>query len=165
MIMRMRWALGPLLFALGTTFCNAATDEDRTICSSLTSTGAVVRAEGAHKVVLTVTNPTDTAVDLVEFYFESNTLRLQAVEKESKRSLRTLVPLLSPGVAPLRIQAKETVVREFDLRRTFPDLESTLTRSAVDVSWRLKLDPGPGCFSEEIETTVTIPRSTTSPQG
>lgn len=165
MITRMRWALAPLLFVLGTTFCNAATDKDGTICSSLTSTGSVVRAEGAHKVVLTVNNPTDTAVDLVAFYFESNTLRLQAVEKESKRSLRTLVPLLSPGVAPLRIQAKETVVREFDLRRTFPDLESTLTRSAVDVSWRLKLDPGPGCFSEEIETTVTIPRSTTSPQG
>jgi len=67
--------------------------------------------------VLTVTNPTDTAVDLVASYFESNMLRLQAVEKESKRSLRTLVPLLSPGAAPLRIQAKETFVREFDLRR------------------------------------------------
>lgn len=91
---------------------------------------------------------TDAAVDLTAFYFESDLLRLSAVEKASNRSLRTLVPLVTPGVAPIRIRAKEKFVREFDLGSIFPDLESVLTRSAVGVSWRLKLDPGPGCFSE-----------------
>jgi hypothetical protein len=158
MTMKIRWARVPLLFVLGAAFCNAAVAGDKITCSSLTSTGAVVETEDGHKVVLTVSNPTDSTVDLMAFYFESNTLRLQAVEQESKHPLSTLVPLVSPGVAPVRIHAKETFVREHDLRYIFPDLESTLTRSAVDVSWRLKLDPGPGCFSEEIKTTVTIPK-------
>jgi hypothetical protein len=123
----------------------------------------VIKTDGGHKIVFTVANPADAAVDLTAFYFESDLLRLSAVEKEDNRSLRTLVPLVTPGVAPIRIRAGEKFVWEFDLASIFPDLESVLTRSAVAVSWRLKLDPKPGCFSEVLETTVTLPKNAAAP--
>lgn len=139
--------------------CTASAADNLAVCTSLLANASLIETAGGHKLVLTVANPSDAAIDLTAFYFESDMLRLSAVEKESNRSLRTLVPLVTPGVAPIRIPANEKFVREFDLGSIFPDLESTLRRSAVGVSWRLKLAPDPGCFAEVIETTVLIPRS------
>jgi hypothetical protein len=133
------------------------------VCTSLPTNASLIKAQGAYKIVFTVANPSDAAVDLMAFYFESNALRFSAVEKDTNRSLRTLVPLVSPGVAPVRIRAGDKFVFSFDLVSIFPDLQSALMRSAVAVSWRLKLDPIPGCFSEEVETTVTIPRNAPLP--
>ncbi|WP_213949493.1 hypothetical protein [Luteibacter sp. dw_328] len=152
-----------LLLLAGATSNTAVAAESIAVCTSLPANGSLIKTDGGHKLVLTVTNPTDVAVDLMAFYFESDLLRLSAVEKENNRPLRTLVPLVSPGVSPITIRAKDKFVREFDLVSIFPDLESTLTRSAVAVSWRLKLDPGPGCFSEVIETTFAIPKNAGAP--
>lgn len=146
----------PLLF--GAPSSNALATDGIVVCTSLPANASLIKTDGGHRLVFTVENPTDTALDLMAFYFESDALRLSAVEKEGNRPLRTLVPLVTPGVAPVRIRAGEKFVFEFDLASIFPDLESALRRSAVAVSWRLKLDPGPGCFSEVAETTVTIPK-------
>jgi hypothetical protein len=152
-----------LLLLVGAASGTAVAADSMAVCTSLPAHASLIKTDGGHKLVLTVANPADVAVDLMAFYFESDSLRLSAVEKEGNRPLRTLVPLVSPGVAPIRIRAKEKFVREFDLVSIFPDLESTLTRSAVAVSWRLKLDPGLGCFSEVIETTFAIPKNVGAP--
>lgn len=151
----------PLLFGAPSSY--AAATDGIVVCTSLPANASLIKTDGGHKIVFTVANPTDAAVDLTAFYFESDLLRLSAVEKASNRSLRTLVPLVTPGVAPIRIRAGEKFVWDFDLASIFPDLESVLTQSAVAVSWRLKLDPKPGCFSEVLETTVTIPKNAAAP--
>lgn len=158
-IMNIRFApiLLTFLFIADPGIATAA--DSRNVCTTLSENASLSETGGGHRLVLTVANPSDAAVDLTAFYFESNSLRLSAVEKESNRSLRTLVPLVAPGVAPIRIRSNEKFVQEFDLGSIFPDLESTLRRSAVGVSWRLKLDLNPGCFSQVIETTIIIPRS------
>lgn len=159
--LRLASVLLPLLFCVPSSY--AAATDSTAVCTSLPTNASLIKTDVGHKLVLTVANPTDAAVDLTASYFESNLLRLSAVDKEKNRSLRTLVPLVSPGISPIRIRAKENFVREFDLGRIFPDLESELMRSAVVVSWRLKLDPGSGCFSEVIETSLTIPKSAAAP--
>jgi len=151
----------PLLFSALTS--EAAATDGLVVCTSLPANASLIKTDGSHKIVFTVANPTDAAVDLTAFYFESDLLRLSAVEKDTNRSLRTLVPLVTPGVAPIKIRAGKKFVWDFDLASIFPDLESVLTKSDVAVSWRLKLDPKPGCFSEVMETTVTIPKIDAGP--
>lgn len=148
---------------LGALTSPAMASDSVVVCTSLPADASLIKTGEGHKIIFTVVNPTDAPVDLMAFYFESNALRLSAVEKDTNRSLRTLVPLVSPGVAPVSIPAGEKFIFDFDLVSIFPDLESALMRSAVAVSWRLKLDPRPGCFSEVIETTVTIPKTDAGP--
>jgi hypothetical protein len=143
---------------------NVATATDGiAVCTSMPVNASLMKNDGGHRLVLTVANPTDDAVNLTAFYFESNLLRLSAVAKENNQSLPPIVPLVSPGVAPIKIRAKEKFVREFDLDSIFPDLESALMRSPVVVSWRLTLDPGTGCFSAVIDTSLTIPKNAAAP--
>lgn len=147
-----------LLFATAFACCGEAQGKEAQLCASLPLRSAILDDGGGHTLVLAVENPSSKAVELEAFYLGGNMLHLTAVEKKSGRALKAFIPLLSPGVKPLRIPPKGEVLRTVSLDVTFPELSDTLKRTAVDVSWRVALKPINGCFLEEVVTTMTLER-------
>jgi hypothetical protein len=132
---------------------------ERALCTTLSMHSSIVEDARGHTLRITVQNPTQQTVETEEFHFWSNGVSFRAIARADGRQLRTVIPLLDPGVNPLLIKPSETVVRELPLEDVFPDLKTLLRSSDVDVSWTLKLKPNKGCFSEEATTTVTLDRA------
>lgn len=139
----------------GFAFVGAVQANGSALCSSLPVRAQIV-GDVRHILMITVENPTSHVVALDASSFGENLLRFSGVEKTGERPLKVVVPLLSPGVEPLRIPAHDKIVKEIRLDVIFPDLSATLKRSSVDISWKLNLRPNDGCFSEEVSTTMTL---------
>lgn len=131
---------------------------ERAECTTLSMHSSMVEDDHGHTVRITLQNPTQQTVEVEEFYFFSNMMNFRAITKADGRQLRIWIPLLSPGVKPLRIRPNERVIREVSLEYVIEDLKKVLQTSDVDVSWTLKLKPNEGCFSEEVTTTITLDR-------
>lgn len=133
-------------------------EDNRAVCSSLSSHSTVFR--DADRLILEVAleNPSQMPIELEAFALGQNMLRFSASEVSTGRSLKVVIPLISPGVEPVRIAPGSTVVRKFDLAFVFPDLGEALTRTSVEVSWKMTLKPAHGCSSQEVETRMTLKR-------
>jgi hypothetical protein len=132
---------------------------ERVLCTTLSVHSSIVEGNHDHIVRMTLHNPTQRTVEIEDFYFFSNMMDFHAIAKADGHQLQVWIPLLSPGVTPLRMRPDETVVREVSLNGVIHNLTETLRNSAVDVSWRLSLPPREGCFSEEVTTKITLDRA------
>ncbi|MBB3228198.1 hypothetical protein FHW69_002833 [Luteibacter sp. Sphag1AF] len=147
-----------VLFAIAFACIGVTQAEENRVCASVPLLAVMLDDGSDQTLTLTVKNPGSKAVELEAFYLGENMLHLSAVEKTSGRVLKVLIPLLSPGVEPLRIPPKGEVARKVRLNVLFPELSETLKRTAVDISWKVTLKPIDGCFSQEVATTMTLQR-------
>jgi hypothetical protein len=139
-------------------YLNAANAETA-LCGTPSSSSAIVKDQRGYVLRLTVMNNGRRTVLLEPYYFEVNMLSLHAVVRDGHRELTPSIPIVSPGVQPLRLLPGKRTVRDISLATVFPELSSALRSSKVDVSWTLKLAPPDDCFSSSSTTTITIKRS------
>jgi hypothetical protein len=153
---RIALALHVCVFGLALSGLSRAGEREE--CSTLSMHSSMVEDDHGHTVRITLQNPTQQTVEVEEFHFFSNMMNFRAIAKADGHQLRIAIPLLSPGVKPLRIRPNETVIREVSLEDMIIDLKKVLQTSDIDVSWTLTLKPNKGCFSEEVMTRITLER-------
>jgi hypothetical protein len=141
--------------ALGIACGGGVRAETSDVCTSLAVHASIQRGAG-HTLVISVENPTSKPVEMEEFYFGASLLRLNAIERSGGRALKEVIPLLSPGVATVKIEPGAKAVREIQLDVVFPDLRATLKRSDVDIAWEFTVKPNEGCFSGQVATTMRL---------
>jgi len=151
--MDMKVALSMLVLASA----GVAHGKDSAVCSSLPVHATILNGLPGHTLAIIVENPSSRTVELEAFDFAENMLRFSGVEKSNGQPLKVVIPLLSPGVEPLKIKPHEKFVREVRLDVIFPGLPVILQRTAVEISWKVTLKPHNGCFAEEITTTMRLP--------
>ena len=96
-------------------------------------------------------NPSAAPLELVEFFLGENMLNLRAVPAGGAKELALVLPLLSSGPRPLIVAPFAKVERTYQLAVNFPELEKTLERKDVLVSWDLTLKGEKMCFSQSLQ--------------
>ena len=148
-----------LFCALMGACAGASRAESPAACTVLPVEASVMRIGVEHKLTITVKNIASTQIELEEFYFGANMLHLRATTKPDARDLRQVIPLLAPGVETVKIGPGQKIIRETELDVIFPDLQSSLNKSDVEVSWEVIVNPNNGCFYERVAASVTLKKN------
>lgn len=129
------------------------------VCESVAIQTSIRDVSGRRSILFTVSNPTAKSVELTKFYFGGNMLRLRAATNPGGKELAKVVPLISPGVKNIVIEPGGKVFQEVDLDSVFPDLGKALVTEDVVISWELQVKPKSSCFSNVVETSMTLEKA------
>jgi hypothetical protein len=132
--------------------------KDHVVCHVLSTSSSVEESGRDVSLVLTLENRGGSAIDIPEYSLGSNMLHMRAKVVQGGRQMTPVLPLISPGIHPIRMAAGGKVTRKVSLVDVFPELPEVLRTSDVEVSWTLDINPDENCFTKSETVTVRIPK-------
>lgn len=134
----------------------ASAEDTVSVCATPKTMGLVRLTTQGYELVITVDNPTRFPLEFHDFTFFENVLQFRAVPAGESQALKHVVPLLSPGAAPVVVAPFQKIEMSYNLLSAFPELDEALKTKDVLFSWRLSLKGENFCFSQDITSSVWL---------
>jgi hypothetical protein len=133
---------------------------DHVVCGVISTSSAVTGSGDGLALAIALENKGEAAVTFDNFILDPNLIKLRARTIQDNQELTPRIPLVSPGLGPLRIAGGGKFTKTIALSNIFPGLEAKRRESAIEISWVLELKPLSGCFSKSESSTVLLPKTT-----